>query len=404
MTPKYERNKSMSRRQALKAGLGAIIGSSALASRWLVAQEVQSPAPAQSEGVEGNTIHLNPGTGADTNSGAKDKPLRTLAESARRVSKTEGNGPINVILSEGVYAVGETALFKPEKRTFSRTERLAIRAEVLPDDPEWHSGRMPTLIHTLPLGRPGAPPLEFGMLAETSHVTIQGLKLLGAPVVETPKPGMLVRVYPVGRMGRNLDDLEIAQCVFAGDKVTNPNHLGILANGSGINVHHCVFHGTKLTAVYWTAGSRGHAMTNCFVHGAYGSGIWTTEIADDFNFRNNVIAGGNYVWTYQSGRLAQRDPDAESRPGGAATQENGPVHYKVIDSLFAGNQKLACSGTGANLGFKDIDPSFLELVGTKVSDEPVTVVLDETSEDYLHPQAGSEAAKIGAGLFMSPAE
>jgi hypothetical protein len=30
----------------------------------------------------------------------------------------------------------------------------------------------------------------------------------------------------------------------------------------------------------------GHAMHNCFVHGAYGSGVWTTEIADDFEFRN----------------------------------------------------------------------------------------------------------------------
>lgn len=240
------------------------------------------------------------------------------------------------------------------------------------------------------------------MLVETSHVTIQGLKLLGMPGVETPTPGALNRVYPIGRMDKKLDDLEIAQCVFAGDKVTNPNHLGVLAHGNGIHVHHCVFHGVKLTVVYWTPGSTGHAMTNCFVNGAYGSGIWTTENAADFVFRNNVIANGNYVWTYQSGALAQRDPDAKK--DGKQAEEKKAVHYKVIDSLFAGNKKMACSGTGANLGFKDIDASFLELERTKVTADAVEVEMQESKKNYLHPVAGSNAAKIGAGLFTKRAE
>lgn len=387
----------MNRRQSFKTGVGAAMGVSTLSLSWLNAQPV---APAN--GLIGDTIHLNPASGADSNSGAKDSPLRTIAEAARRVNKLEGSGPITVILTEGVYSVGETALFKPEKRKFSKAERLTIRAEVLPDDPEWHTGRMPTLIHTLPLGLPGAPSLEFGMLTEASHVTIQGLKLLGAPVVETPKPRMLIRVYPIGRMDKRLEDLEIAQCLFAGDKFTSPNHLGVLAHGSGINVHHCVFFNAKLTVVFWTPGSRGHAMTNCFVHGAYGSGVWTTEIADDFRFRNNVIANGNYVWTYQSGRLAERDPDAGAGGESSAAPNTGPVHYKVIDSLFAGNMKMASSGTGASLGFKDMDPSFLELEGTKVTDSRVEIDLEETSKRYLHPVADSDAARLGAGLFMKP--
>ena len=223
----------MNRREAMKVAFSAAAGASVLGPGRLLAQEAAAKAPT----AEGNTIYLNPASGADTNSGAKDSPLRTLAEAARRVNESTGTDPMTIILAEGVYAVGETAVFKPEGRTFTQTDRLTIRAEVLPDDPEWHTGRMPTLIHTLPLGGRG---LIFGMLLETSHVTIRGLKLLGAPVVETPKPGMLVRVYPIGRMGQELDDLEIAQCLFAGDKVTSPNHLGILARGSGMHVHHCV--------------------------------------------------------------------------------------------------------------------------------------------------------------------
>jgi hypothetical protein len=391
----------MNRRQAIKATFTAAAFASVLRPGMLAAQEM----PQKPAAVEGNTLYLNPATGADTNSGAKESRLRTLAEAARRVNQTDGAGPMTVILSEGVYAVGETATFKPERRTFTKTNRLTIRAEVLPDGPDWHTGRMPTLIHTLPLTGPRARGLIFGMLTEANHVTIQGLKLLGAPVVETPKPGMLVRVYPIGRMGRQLDDLEIAQCLFAGDKVVGPNHLGILAHGSGIHVHHCVFYNAKLTVVFWTGGSRGHSMHNCFVHGAYGSGVWTTEIADDFEFRDNVIANGNYVWTYQSGAMAGRDPDAGATAGGlTAAHEKQRVHYKVVNSLFAGNKNMACSGTGANLGFKDIDSSFLDLIDTKVSDQSVAVEFDETKKNYLHPMADTEAAKIGVGLFMKPTE
>lgn len=390
---------AMNRRDAIKATFSAAAGAAVLRAGSLLAQ--QSDAKPATTAVD--TIYLNPATGADTNPGTKDSPLKTLAEAGRRVSQAEGTGPMTVILSEGVYSVGETATFKPTQRSFTKTDRLTIRAEVLPDDPEWHTGRMPTLIHTLPLTGPKARGLVFGMLTEASHVTIRGLKLLGAPVVESPKPRMLVRVYPIGRMGKQLDDLEIAQCLFAGDKVVSPNHLGILAHGSGINLHHCVFYNAKLTVVFWTSGSRGHSMRNCFVHGAYGSGVWTSEIADDFDFRNNVVANGNYVWTYQSGASAGRDPDAGTRGSGQpAAPEKQRVHYKVVNSLFAANKKMACSGTGANLGFKDIDSSFLELINTRVSDQPVAVELDETKNNFLHPVADTEAAKIGVGLFMKP--
>jgi hypothetical protein len=42
------------------------------------------------------------------------------------------------------------------------------------------------------------------------------------------------------------------------------------------------------------------------------------------------------------------------------------------------------------------------MAGTKILNEPVSIELDQTKRNYLHPVAGSEAAKIGAGLFMKP--
>ncbi len=352
-----------------------------------------------------NTLYLNPASGADTNAGTKDSPLRTLAEAARRVNQSAGSGPMTVVLSEGIYAVGETTLLKPERRAFSRTQRLTIRAEVLPGDPDWHTGRMPTLIHAMPLaptwnGRPD--PLggaADGFLVETSHVTIQGLKVLGLPVVETPRPGMIQRLYGISRLRRDLEDLEVAQCIFAGDDLTNPIHVAIIANGNGVNVHHCIFRGLKISVVYWTGGSSGHAMRNCFCDSVYGSGVWTSGIQGDFDFRNNVIANCEYVWTNQSGASALAG--REGSRVGAAPQE--AIRYRVVDSYFANNRRLAGSGTGATLGYKDIDPSFMELIRTKVTDQPVAFERGQTKRDYLHPVAGSEAAGIGAGLFIKPA-
>lgn len=395
----------MNRRQALGTTLKAAAAASVLRPASSASQETGPKA-----GEAGATIHVNPASGADTNAGTKDAPLRTLAEATRRVNASSGKGAMTVVLSEGVYSVGETTHLKPERRSFSRTERLTLRAEVLPDDPEWDIGRMPTLIHTMPLeptwnGRPD--PLggaANGMLIETSHVTILGLKILGLPVVESPRPGLIRRLYAISRLRRDLEDLEIAHCLFAGDEVTNPNHVGVIANRNGVVVHHCVFRGLKISVVYWTGGSGGHAMRNCLCHGLYGSAVWTAGIADDFDYRNNLVESCNYVWTLQGGASALADAGG----GGGRQAAPSPVkpqqrnHYRVIDSYFAANRRLTGSGTGARLEYQDIDGSFLEMSGTKISDQAVALEHDSTKRNYLHPVAGSEAATVGAGLFTKP--
>ncbi|MCC7009589.1 MAG: hypothetical protein IT184_12305 [Acidobacteria bacterium] len=357
-------------------------------------------------GVSGQTLHLNPSTGSDTNTGAVERPLRSLAEAARRVNESTGAGPMTIVLAEGVYSVAEPTLLEPSRRTFSRRDRLTIRAEVLPDDPSWHMGRMPTLIHTMPVpstwnGRPD--PLggaANGLLVETSHVTVQGLKILGQPVMETPQPGMKKRLYAIARFNRSLEDLEIAQCLFASDELIASLHVGVIAHGDSVVVRNCVFRGyTKDAVVYWTPGSTGHAMRHCVFDGMYSSTVWTAGIAGDFDYRKNVVTGANYVWIYQSGASAQADAAGGRAQLGGGTQERTP--YGVIDSYFGGNKKLAGTGTGARVEFADIDPSFLQMSGTRIVDQPVELERDSTKRNYLHPAAGSPAATIGAGLFTT---
>lgn len=399
----------MNRRKAIKTTFTATALAAVFRPGIVASQEAAPKAPA----TPGNAVYLNPATGGDANPGTKDRPLRTLAEAARRVNQAEGTGSMTIILSEGVYSVDETTLLKPEHRSFSKTERLAIRAEILPDDADWHIGRMPTLIHTMPLpstwnGRPD--PLggaANGMVVETSHVTIQGLKILGIPVVESPKPGLKRRLYAIARFRSELEDLEVSQCMFVGDELVAPCHVGIIANGNGVVVHHCIFRGfMKDPVVFWTPGSTGHAMRNCLFHGTYGSSVWASGIADDFDYRNNIVDSCNYVWIYQ-GRASTRADAGGGRaqlPDGSQSKQERGNRYKVVNSLFANNKKLAGTGTGARIEFAEIDTSFLEMVETKTSDQPVLFERDETKRNYLHPVAGSEASKIGAGLFRKPPE
>lgn len=395
----------INRRQLLKTAIAAGSGAALLQPEILLARSTR-----QANAQANETIYVNPATGRDSNSGAKDAPLKSLPEVARRVNASTGTGAYTALLSEGIYSVDETVLLSPKNRKFTKENRLTIRAEVLPDDPEWNVGRMPTLIHTMPLGSSwnGRPdPLggvADGILIETSYVTIRGLRILGIPVVESPKAGQIRRLYAISRLRRDLEDLEVAQCLLVGDELIAPNHVSIIAHGNGVNVHHCIFRGQKISVVYWSPGSTGHSLHHCVLHDLYGSAVWTAAIANDFEYKNNVVSDSNYIWTAQGGASASADAGARGgQPAAPATAPaKEPVHYKIIDSYLAHNRKLAGSGTGARLEYKDIEADFLEMVGTKTTEQAIVFERDQSKRNYLHPVAGSEAAKIGAGLFLKP--
>jgi hypothetical protein len=106
------------------------------------------------------------------------------------------------------------------------------------------------------------------------------------------------------------------------------------------------------------------------------------------------------------GAAAVRRPEDRRRADGRGGQPEGPTppdaRYAVKGSLFAGNRTFTGSGAGPALNFRDNDPSIPELVDTKRIDQPIELEMDESKKNYLHPIAGSEAAKVGAGLFLKP--
>jgi hypothetical protein len=348
-------------------------------------------------------IYVNPNTGLDSNPGTKALPLKTLPAAAKKANENTGSEAITIFLAKGVYALTEPSVLHPTNRQFTKAARLTIRAEILPDESAWDTGSMPTLIHTMPLSDDWMGQKDpfggamYGIKVEVSHVTIQGLKILGAPVIESPQKGRIIRVYPITRPNPKLEDLEITQCLFAGDEVNIPNHLGIIANGNGIVVDHCIFYNLKQAIVYWSGGSTGHVMRNTLIYGGYGCGVWTSAIANDFVFENNVIANSRYAWISQLGR----DRGQEALKDVKITSN---ILYQVNNSLFAGNKKITGTGGGPQLNFKDIDPILLKFNNTKITDQVVELDYDQSSKNFLHPVAGSEASKIGAGLFKTKAQ
>jgi hypothetical protein len=333
-------------------------------------------------------IFINSNSGNDQNTGAADQPLKSLFEAAKRVNQANGKGSINIFLSEGIYGLDATVTFHPANWHFTKEERLIIRAAVLPEDADWNPGKMPVIISTMPLdfkpyGR--QDPLggaSYGIQIETSHVTIQGLRVLSTPVHERPEEGLVKRNYPIVREGRDLDDLRVTQCLFIGDRFAIPNHLAILASGQGVVVDHCVFYHCKDAIVFWFSEEPAR---NCEVHhnlfiGNYGANIWSWSAAEDLKFYNNVIGNTNIIW------ILNKDEKSS---------------FSLSNSLIIGYNELVNKGGGpAGFGEK-ADPDKLKLGKDVIikKEGELQIEDDPVKRNYLHLVPGTPGADLGAGLF-----
>ncbi len=340
---------------------------------WTLLAAAMSPLAAQQ-------LFVNAASGVDTNPGTRQQPLRSVTEAARRVNADTTSKSSEVIVAPGVYVLSETALFQNSK-AYTATERLVIRAEVLPDDPAWQPQQMPTVVTAVPLVADDAGEFGDGIQIEVSHATVQGLRFTGGLDFYYKSPKQIRRTYPIWRGGQNLDDLLVKQCVFVGDEHVMPLHVGVIANGHGLVLEHDVFYNVRNAVVFWNAeGGTSHrnAMRNCLVYGASVSGVWTVATdGDDFDFRDNVIANSRTVWMRERG---------------------GTRRYKAVASVFTGNANLAAYGAGAAGSITATDSSFLSLQEMRLAGT-VELAMDPSERNYLHIRKGSAGSEIKAGLF-----
>jgi hypothetical protein len=320
-------------------------------------------------------IYVNPKSGNDINSGIKLQPLKTIAEAAKRINANAKKEAATIILSEGLYPLTETVLFNNNK--FSVENRLTIRAEVLPDDANWNPQRMP-IISTIIAGTPtpGDGEESRGLEIEASHVTIEGLRFTGSPVYYYIDDRQSRRYYPIWRDGKNLDDLVVTQCLFAGNVDLMPIRVAVIANGHGLVLDHCVFYNCQNPVVFWEAeGGTSHhnAMRYCLVFESNYSGVWTTtNTADDFEFHHNIIANSRTGWI----------------------RDNNSTHnYRIHDCIYANNLKFTGNG-----GDDAIDNDFLKMDNVQLTGK-IDLEKDQSRNNYLQLREGSFGSELKAGLF-----
>ena len=314
--------------------------------------------------------------GNDTNPGTRVKPLSTLGKAAILVNSNSNSGPTIIKILPGIYNLSQAVVLK-NSRQYTEKDRLTIEASVLPDDPGWKPQLMPMIFSTENPRNPERPDIitgTYGIQIKINHVTIRGLKFLGSPVPNN-------MYAPIERIDKGLEDLLVTQCMFVGDKDSFDIYCPAIATGHKFVVEHCIFHNCHGSAVFWDGpegiSGKNNAMRYCIVDGAYISGVWTCQTADDFEFHHNIIANSEYFWMRKRGDHQR---------------------YKIKKCFVIGNKYW--SGYG-------IESGATGQTGNEVSYEQIEVVTNGTltfetnkrSRNYMHIVEGSTGYNIGAGLF-----
>jgi hypothetical protein len=327
-------------------------------------------------GATAETLHVDSNRGQDTNSGTVDQPLKTIEKAALVANGKDRQRSLTIKLAPGIYSLPKTAVFE-NHRAFAEAQRLTIEASVLPDDPNWNPGLMPTILSTEDLRKPGQfeqPTQTYGLKIKMSHVTVRGLKFLGSPLPNN-------QYCPLECLATNLNDVLVTQCLFVGDPDTLDIYCAVITDGNQFLVDHCVFSGCHACAVFWDDGrgvvGRGNAMRYCIVDGAKIGGVWTCNTDEDFEFHHNIVTRSEYFWMRKRGT---------------------PKTYRIHDCVVTGNKNYSGYGvetgatgqTGPEIGFDE---------QRVVKEGKVTLQKKRESRDYLHVVPGTPGSELGAGLF-----
>ena len=322
-------------------------------------------------------LYVDSTNGNNTNTGTREKPLKTIGKAAELINSSKEPGPTTIKVTPGVYALTKTVVFE-NIRPYTKEKRLIIEATVLPDEPQWKPTLMPVILSIEDPRKPG----EFDKLTETysikvktSHVTVQGLKFLGNPLIKNWH-------CCVERIGKKLDDLVVTQCVFVGNNKDGLNiYCAALATGDRFVVDHCIFKDCGACVVFWDGleeiGGHGCAMRYCIVDSAYTSGVWTCQTAEDFKFHHNIITNSEYFWMRKRGDHQK---------------------YKINKCVIVGNKYW--SGYGVASGpTGQTGPEVIYKEKNVTKEGQVVLVKDNTTRNYLHVVPGTLGSDLGAGLF-----
>lgn len=327
--------------------------------------------------VIAETLYVDSKDGDDTNSGTEEKPLHTIGQAAVMVNSRTEKGPTTIKVMPGVYNLTKSVVFE-NTRQYTEKDRLVIEAVILPDDPQWKPSLMPVILSTEDPRKPG----KLDELTETyslevkiSHVTIRGLKFMGNPLPHNWH-------CCISRIGKNLDDLVVTQCLFAGDRNTLDIYCAILANGDRFVVEYNIFYNCHTSVVFWdgTEGvtGKGCAMRYCIVDGSYISGVWTCQTAEDFEFHHNIITRSQYFWMRK--------------------RIENPKTYRLYDCIVTNNKYYSGYGIASGpSGQTGLEITYEEK--NVIKEGEVVLEKSKAARNYLHVVPGTLGSDLGAGLF-----
>jgi len=324
------------------------------------------------------TLYVDSRNGNDVNPGTKEKPLRTINQAAVIANSKTEPGPTVIKIGPGVHNLTKAVVFE-NTRPYTKGKRLTIEATILPDDPNWKPVLMPVILSTEDPRKPDVLTETYSLKIKNSYVTIRGLKFLGNPLSNNWHAC-------VERIGKDLDDLLITQCMFIGDRDSFNIYCAALATGSRFVVDHCIFHNCHASTVYWDGlegvSGKGCAMRYCIVDGAYISGVWTCQTAEDFEFNHNIVTCSDYFW--------MRKPGDRQK-------------YQLHDCIVTGNKYYSGYGNaGGPTGQTGAEITFEEK--TVIKEGKVILEKDKKVRNYLHVKSGTLGSDLGAGLFKKKAD
>ncbi len=333
------------------------------------------------QGVIAETIYVDSLTGSDINPGTQEKPLNTIDKAAAIINRGQEPGPTTIKIAPGIYNITKCVVFN-SARPYTEKDRLIIEALILPDDPAWQPALMPVVLSTEDPREPEKLDKHtetYSVKIQMSHVTVRGLKLLGNPLSNNWHAC-------IERVGKDLDDLLVSQCMFVGDKETLSIYCPVIANGDGLVVDHCIFSDCHASAVFWDGleaiGGRHCAMRYCIVDGGYISGVWTCQTKEDFEFHHNIITNCEYFWM--------------RKPGD--TQK-----YRIRNCIVTGNKYYSGYGVESGpIGKTGPEVTFEEK--NVIKKGKVILAKDKKARNYLQVKEGTLGSELGAGLFIKQKE
>ncbi|MCU0917658.1 MAG: right-handed parallel beta-helix repeat-containing protein [Planctomycetes bacterium] len=316
--------------------------------------------------------------GRDNQAGTASQPLKTLAEAAGRINASHAPGPTTIKVAPGMYCLDRSVVIE-NCRPYTEQDRLTIEATVAPDDPNWSPALMPVLLSIedpRPSGNVTGRTETYSLVVRNSHVTIRGLKFLGNPLPNNWH-------CCVSRIGKELDDLLVTQCLFLGSPAGLDIYCAALATGDRFRVDHSIFRQCHASVVFWDGpdglGGKQCAMRYCLVEGASLAGVWTCRTRNDLEFHHNVVTHSEYFWMRKTG---------------------DSIPYRLRDCVVTdvkhnsgyGVESGATGPTGPEVTYEEHNV---------VRQGRIILDSDPRARSYLHVAPGTLGSDLGTGLFRA---